>query len=156
MKQFLTASIMGFFGAFATLISFSFHLPSWVLFLAWISYYLFGKSVKSAIQILLPLTCGILMGITIQLFGGGLSDYLGNFGFPIAVFIWITSLSYFSKIKRLENIPAWFIGLIIFFGLHPKIEIKPMIIIFITIISGFVFAYLNDTMTRLVLKNKHN
>ncbi|MUU78937.1 DUF1097 domain-containing protein [Winogradskyella endarachnes] len=152
MKQFLTAILMGFFGALATLISFSFHLPSWVLFLTWVSYYLFGKSVKSALQTLLPLTCGILMGITIKLFGSSLSIYLGNFGFPIAVFILITSLSYLSKIKRLENIPAWFIGLIIFFGVHPKIEIKPMIIIFIAISLGFVFAYLNDTMTRLVVK----
>lgn len=145
---------MGFFGALASLISFSFHLPSWVLFLAWVSYYLFGKSIKSALQTLPPLTFGILMGITIKLFGGSLGDYLGSFGFPIAVFILITSLSYLSKIKRLENIPAWFIGLIIFFGVHPKIELKPMIIIFITIILGFVFAYLNDTMTRLIQKKK--
>lgn len=145
---------MGFFGALASLISFSFHLPSWVLFLAWVSYYLFGKSIKSALQTLPPLTFGILMGITIKLFGGSLGDYLGSFGFPIAVFILITSLSYLSKIKRLENIPAWFISLIIFFGVHPKIELKPMIIIFITIILGFVFAYLNDTMTRLIQKKK--
>jgi len=154
MKQFLTASIMGFCGALATLISFSFQLPSWVLFLAWVSYYLFGKSLKSALYALIPITCGIIMGITIKLFGGGLNQYLGNLGFPLAVFILITSLTYLSKIKWLQNIPAWFIGLIIFFGVHPNIELKPIIIIFTSITLGFVFAFLNDIITTLVEKNK--
>jgi len=143
---------MGFCGALAILISFSLQLPSWVLFMAWVSYYLFGKSLKSVLYTIIPITSGIIMGIMIKLLGGGLSLYLGILGFPLAVFIFITSLTYLSKIKGLHNIPAWFIGLIIFFGVHPNIEIKPIMLIFSSITLGFIFAFLNDTMTTLIQK----
>ncbi|WP_299780628.1 DUF1097 domain-containing protein [uncultured Formosa sp.] len=154
MKQFLTASTMGLCGALATLIAFSFQLPSWVLFMAWVSYYLFGKSFRSALYTIIPITSGIIMGIMIKLLGGGLNQYLGILGFPLAVFILITSLTYMSKIKGLHNIPAWFMGLIIFFGVHPNIEIKPIMLIFISITLGFIFAFLNDTITIFIKKNK--
>lgn len=145
---------MGFCGALATLIAFSLQLPSWVLFIAWVSYYLFGKSLKSALYTIIPITSGIIMGIMIKLLGAGFSQHLGILGFPLAVFILITSLTYLSKIKWLDNIPAWFIGLIIFFGVHPNIEFKPIMLIFISITLGFIFAFLNDRITIFIKKNK--
>ena len=154
MKQFLTAITMGALGALAVFISFSFHWPTWILFIAWLSYYIFGKSLKSAFYTLIPITTGIFMGISIQILGGFLSKYLGAIGFPIAVFICITSLTYLAKIKLLSNIPAWFIGLIIFFGNHPPIEFKPILSLFIPIIVGFLFAFLNDITADRIQKNK--
>ncbi|NRR93359.1 DUF1097 domain-containing protein [Winogradskyella undariae] len=154
MKQFLTAITMGALGALAVFISFSFHWPTWILFIAWLSYYIFGKSLKSALYTLTPITSGIFMGISIQILGGFLSKYLGAIGFPIAVFIFITSLTYLAKIKLLNNIPAWFIGLIIFFGIHPAIEFKPILSLFIPIIVGFLFAFLNDITADRIQKNK--
>jgi hypothetical protein len=155
MKQFLSAITIGTLAALAIFTSFSFQWPTWVLFIAWLSYYIFGKSLKSALYAFLPITAGISLGITIQLLGDALSLYFGAIGFPIAVFICITSLAYLSKIKILSNVPAWFMGLIIFFSVHPHIEPKPILIIFIPIIVGFIFAYLNDTITSIVQK-KYN
>ena len=154
MKQFLTAITMGTLGALAVFISFLFHWPTWVLFISWLSYYIFGKSLKFALFILTPITAGIFMGIVIQTLGGFLGKYFGAIGFPVAVFICITSLNYLAKIKLLNNIPAWFIGLIIFFGVHPTIEFKPILSIFIPIIVGFLFAFLNDTISNSIQKNK--
>ncbi|MBL4662611.1 MAG: DUF1097 domain-containing protein [Flavobacteriaceae bacterium] len=152
MKQFLTAIIMGACGALAVFISFSFHLPSWVLFLAWVSYYLFGKSLKPSIKSLLPITAGIVMGIVIQVLGTTLTTNLGAIGFPLAVFVFIASLPYVSKIKLLSNIPAWFIGLIIFFGVHPSLEVKPILSLFVPILAGFCFAFINSTAENIISK----
>lgn len=156
MKQFSTAITMGACGALAVFISFSFNWPSWVLFIAWLSYYIFGKSLKSALYSLIPITSGIVMGIIIQTLGGTLSKNLGAIGFPLAVFILIASLGYLSKIKLLSNIPAWFIGLIIFFGVHPHLEPKPILSLFIPVIAGVCFAYMNDTIATLISKKSYN
>ncbi|MCB4807186.1 DUF1097 domain-containing protein [Tamlana sp. 62-3] len=152
MKQFLSAIIMGVCGALATYLAFSFNLPSWVLFLAWVSYYLFGKSFKSALLTLVPISAGIIMGTLILSFGGLLGSYLGKMGFPMAVFIFISTLTYLSKIKYLNNIPAWFMGLIIFFGVHPHVQVISILSLFLPILLGLAFAFINDTLTQLVFK----
>ncbi|MDD7887992.1 DUF1097 domain-containing protein [Flavivirga sp. 57AJ16] len=156
MKEFLKAITMGACGALAVLISFSLHWPTWVLFIAWLSYYIFGKSLKTAIYSLIPITTGIIMGIIIQTLGGTLISYLGAIGFPLAVFLLISSLTYLSKIKLLSNIPAWFVGLIIFFGVHPALEFKPVLSLFIPIIAGLFFAFTNDAISGIISKNKKN
>jgi hypothetical protein len=150
MKTFLTALIMGACGALAVFTSFSLQWPTWVMFIAWVSYYLFGRSLKTAAISLIQITAGILMGIIMQTAAMGLNGLIGQPGFPIAVFILIGSLAYLSKIKLLSNIPAWFIGLIIFFGVHPPTEPVAIIKIFIPIVAGFGFAFLNDSAVTLV------
>tara|TARA_R110002049_G_scaffold181457_3_gene348897 strand:- start:3207 stop:3677 length:471 start_codon:yes stop_codon:yes gene_type:complete len=156
MKEFIKAITMGACGGLAVFTSFSLHWPTWVLFIAWVSYYLFGKSLKSALYALIPMTTGVIMGIIIQTLGEILSIYLGAIGFPLAVFFLITSLTYLSKIKWLGNIPAWFIGLIIFFGIHPKLEAEPILSLFIPIVAGICFAFINDTTTSIISKKHKN
>ncbi len=92
------------------------------------------------------------MGILIQLLGKTLGSHLGSVGFPLSVFLFIGALSYLSKSKFLNNIPAWFIGLIIFFGVHPSIEFKPILSLFVPIIAGLGFAYINDSTLNLLSK----
>lgn len=143
---------MGILAALAMFISFLLQWPAWVLFIAWLSYYIFGKSLKSALYAFFPITAGIALGITIQVSGAALSKHLGALNFPIVVFMCITLLAYISKFKLLSNIPAWFMGLIIFFSVHPPIELKPVLLLFIPIITGFIFAYLNDTIAGIIQK----
>ncbi|MCG1037058.1 DUF1097 domain-containing protein [Polaribacter sargassicola] len=154
MKQFLSAITMAILGALAVFLSTLFNLPTWALFLSWLSYYLFGKTLKSALYTLIPITAGIIMAIITQTLGDFLGKYFGFIGFPIAVFICITLLNYLAQIKLLSNISAWFVGLIIFFGIHPTIEFKEILNIFIPIFIGLLFAFLNDTTTIRIQKNK--
>ena len=156
MKTFLIALIMGTFGALAVFTSFAMQWPTWVMFIAWVSYYLFGRSLKTASISLIQITAGILMGIMIQVVAMGLNGLIGQPGFPIAVFFLIGSMAYLSKIKLLSNIPAWFIGLIIFFGVHPPIEPIAMMEMFIPILAGIGFAFLNDRAVTLVSTPQHN
>ncbi len=153
MKTFLTALIMGAFGAVAVFTSFSLEFPTWVMFIAWVSYYVFGRSFNTSAVALLQIALGITMGAVMQVLAQGLTALIGPLGFPLAVFILIGSLVYIAKVKLLGNIPAWFIGLIIFFGVHPAIEPLPVLGMFIPIIAGFIFAFLNDKAVGLVAKH---
>src|SRR5258708_19452196 len=108
MKTFLTALIMGTCGALAVFTSFSLHWPTWVMFIAWVSYYLFGRSLKTAAISLVQIASGIIMGIIMQSSAMGLSALIGPLGFPVMVFLLLRSLSFLSKFKLSTNIPQCF------------------------------------------------
>ncbi|MCE7054258.1 DUF1097 domain-containing protein [Algoriphagus sp. AGSA1] len=152
MKTLSTSLSMGALGALAVFISFSLQWITWVLFIAWVSYYIFGMSIKTSAKALLNISAGFIMGIIISTVANGLPEQLGRFTLPIAVFICISFLPYLSKNKVLNNIPAWFLGLIVFFGVHPPLAIQPILTIFSSLIAGFVFALLNHTTTNLISK----
>ncbi|WP_422082138.1 DUF1097 domain-containing protein [Ulvibacterium sp.] len=145
MKTFLTALVMGLCGALAVFISFSMGWATWVMFLAWVSYYLFGKSIKVYTPSFLQIILGILLGVLIQSMASLLVPIIGAMGFPLTVFVLIGSLAYVSKINGLNNIPAWFLGLIIFFGVHPELQVIPVLGLLVPIVTGVIFALINDT-----------
>lgn len=150
MKTFSTGILFGLFGAVAVSVSFAAQWPTWVMFVAWVSYYIFGKSIKTSLYAFLQIALGITMGIGMQLTGMFLGKYIGAFGLPIAVFFFIGSLAYITKIKALSTIPAWFLGLIIFFGAHPDIAPVPLLKLFVPILAGFIFAWANDNAVHRV------
>ncbi len=143
---------MGLCGALAVFISFSMGWATWVMFLAWVSYYLFGKSIKVYPLSFLQIILGIVMGVLIQSLASVLAPAIGALGFPLTVFVLIGSLAYAAKIKGLNNIPAWFLGLIIFFGVHPELQIIPILGLLVPIIAGVVFAVINDTGLKYINK----
>lgn len=144
MKTFLTALVMGLCGAVAVTVSSTAGWPTWVMFIAWISYYLFGKTIKSASNGLLQICTGILLGICIKFLAGALAPVLGGLGFPLSVFLMIASLAFLSRIKGLGNLPAWFMGLIILFGVNPEMNILSISQLLIPLVAGIGFAWLND------------
>lgn len=145
MKTFLSAFIFGVFGAVAVSISSFLEWPTWVMFIAWVSYYVFGKNLISSLRAFVQIGLGIFMGVLIQLSAGILSNLIGALGFPVAVFFFIGSLAFIARIKALNNIPAWFLGLIILFGSHPALTFPSITKLFIPILAGFIFAWLNDS-----------
>lgn len=150
MKTFLIGVILGLFGAFAVALAFGLQWPAWVMFIAWVSYYIFGKTLKTSLLAFIQILFGIIMGILIQASGIFLSGYLGEAGLPVAVFFFIGSLAYISRLKTWNNIPAYFVGLIIFFGAHPQVAAEPLLELLLPVIVGFVLAWLNDSsVTRL-------
>jgi hypothetical protein len=144
MKTLPIAAAFGLFGAIAVTVSFSQQWPTWVMFIAWVSFYIFGKKWQSSLWAFLQMVLGMGMAILIQVTAGFLEQFIGALGFPVSVFFYIGSLAYFAGTKKLNNIPAWFLGLIILFGVHPPLEPLPIVKLLIPIISGFLFAWLNN------------
>jgi hypothetical protein len=126
MKTLMFGALMGIFGALAVFLSISIGWPGWILFIAWVSFYLFGKSIKKSFNIYLQITLGIGLGILMETFGKLFSGSMGIWGLYLAIFLLIGSLAFLTKIKGLNDIAAWFLGLIVFFGAEPHIEILPI------------------------------
>ena len=150
MKSIQQALTMGLTGAIAVFTASYFGLPTWVLFMAWVSYYLFGTEPKTAFLILIQQVFGILIAMIIQYFGTFLSEILETFGFPIIVFIVMIGVFYISKLKYLNNIPAYFLGMIIWFGSNSKIDINILSLLGITLLSGYAFAWINVTISERI------
>ncbi len=95
MKTLLTGLMLGIFGAIAVYISVSLQWPTWVMFIAWVSYYVFGKTLKQSLAVFIQIVFGIIMGLLIQVTGIWLSGIAGALGLPLAVFFFyrITGLS---------------------------------------------------------------
>ncbi|MFZ4928298.1 DUF1097 domain-containing protein [Chryseobacterium sp. Mn2064] len=144
MKTLPVAIAFGLFGAIAVSVSFAQQWPTWVMFVAWVSFYIFGRKWQTSLWAFLQIVLGMGMAILIQLTAGLLEQPIGKLGFPVSVFLYIGSLAYFARTKKLNNIPAWFLGLIILFGVHPPLEPLPVLQLLIPIVSGFVFAWLNN------------
>lgn len=151
MKTLPIAIAFGLFGAIAVSVSFSLQWPTWVMFVAWVSFYIFGRTWQASMRAFLQITLGMIMAVLIQLTAGLLTELVGPLGFPLAVFFFIGSLAYFARSKSLNNIPAWFLGLIIFFGVHPEPEPLSIAQLLIPISAGFIFAWANN----LVVEKLH-
>lgn len=62
MKSLKQALTMGLTGAIAVFTASFFGLPTWVLFMAWVSYYLFGSKTQIDMYIFLLLILTLLSG----------------------------------------------------------------------------------------------
>ncbi len=157
MNSFKQALTLGLVGAIAVFTTSYFQLPTWVLFMAWVSYYLFGTKPKSALLIFTQQILGILIAMIIQYFGVKLSSSLGEFGFPLVVFIVMIGVFYISKLKHLNNIPAYFLGMIVWFGANAPHSINLFLILGITLIVGYIFAWINvEISEKIELKSQEN
>lgn len=145
MKTLPIACVFGLFGAIAVSLSFAFHWPTWVMFIAWVSFYIFGRTIQSSLWAFLQIVLGMCMAVSIQLTATAFTQIIGSLGFAVSVFLYIGALPYVIRIKKLNNLPAWFLGLIILFGVHPPLEPLPIVSLFLPIAAGFVFALLNYT-----------
>lgn len=157
MKSFQQAITMGLISAIAVFISSYFQLPIWVLFMAWVSYYLFDMNLKSALTIFTQQVLGILIAIIIQYGGTELKALVGDFGFPIIIFIIMSGVFYISKLKHFNNIPAYFLGMIVWFGSSTPYSINRFLLLGITLIMGYIFAWINVVISgRIELKHQSN
>ena len=155
MKTTLFGALMGLFGGLAVYLSLSAGWPGWILFLAWVCFYLYGKSVTRSLSIYLQIVLGIGLGILIEVSGHFFTEMIGGMGLYLAIFLGIGSLAFLIKIKGLHDLTAWFFGLVVFFGAEP--QLAPLHIgyqLLLPLAAGFVFGYgVDQIVTRLVFGN---
>lgn len=154
-KSFAEALTIGLIGAIAVYIAVILKLPIWVMFITWCSFYLFGKSPKSALMVFIQMVLGVIIAVAMQFGELMLIPYIGNLSIPIMIFIINGGLYFATKGKYLNSIPAYFLGMIIWFALREE----PGVIIFTklgaTMIAGFLFAWLNETICKWFSKNNN-
>ena len=82
--------------------------------------------------------------------GNNLSEHSASFGFPIAVLIAMIGVFYISILNYLNNIPAYFLGMIVWFGSNIEIEINNISLLGITLLSGYIFAWTNAAFSNQI------
>ncbi|MCX2680364.1 DUF1097 domain-containing protein [Galbibacter sp. EGI 63066] len=148
IKSFLQSLTLGALASSATLFTFTTSLPTWVLFLGWTSYFLLGKNVKSSLLVFIQQLLGILLAILIIAFGNFLVEKLGAIWFHLSVAIILTAVFYVTKLKTLNVLPAYFLGMIIWFGLNTTPTWEETTKAGIALFAGFVFGWINDNLNK--------
>lgn len=142
----IDAITIGTMGALAVWVSSTFGLPAWVLFIGWVAYYAFGKTPLKAMNSFLLILAGIVLAMLVQYTGVWLTGYFQNFGFPVAVFFLVGFLGVIKSVKGINNLLAYFLGMIAFFGAHLSAGLSGLFQLGIPLALGFMFAWSLDTI----------
>lgn len=102
---------------------------TFVTFICWAAYFLFGASPKGALSAFLGFIIGIVSAIAMQVVAGNLISRgmeWSTLGVPLAVFIVVIFMVLFEKVPFFNNVAAIFLGTGLFFGLSsiPDIAAK--------------------------------
>lgn len=103
-------------------------LAPWAMFIGWVAYFTRPTSWREGVASGLCLWLGIAMGALAVLALGAMTPVVGNpvlalafIVFPIAFFV--VSM---RMIPGIDNLLAWFLGMIAFFAAHPEPSIIPI------------------------------
>jgi hypothetical protein len=92
----------------------------WVMFVGWVAYFTRPVSGRQGIYTWLCLLGGLVLGAGAILALRTLMPTMGPFALAVVVFVVAMIVVSMRAIRTLDNIPAWFLGLIAFFAAHPE------------------------------------
>ncbi|UVC16635.1 DUF1097 domain-containing protein [Mesorhizobium onobrychidis] len=100
----------------------SFHLgiAPWAMFIGWVAYFTRPISAQQGIYTWLCLLSGLALGAGAVLALRGLTPMMGPFALLLVVFVVAMVVVSMRAVRALDNIPAWFLGLIAFFASHAE------------------------------------
>lgn len=131
------------------------NLHTRLLFMAWVSFFVFGKQPKQIFLSFTQIVIGIGIGVLLMLKSKFLTGYIGDAGLPIAVILIITTFMYLvPRLKPLNTIPIYFMGLIIFFGMLPQLNFSEIGLIVLTVVTGFSFAWTTSKLEGILVNQK--
>ncbi len=138
--------------ALATYLTFSTKMPTWVLFLAWTSYFLLGGNIKSCVLTFIQQVLGILIAIVIIYCGNSLAQSLGSLWFHCSVTVIMFGVFYLSKLRVLNNLSAYFLGMIVWFGLGVNPTLGEIFEASISLLIGYSFGFTNEFLNNKTAK----
>ncbi|QNK61487.1 DUF1097 domain-containing protein [Pedobacter sp. PAMC26386] len=141
-NKITNAIIYGMLGTVAVLISVLLVIPPWILFLGWISYYLFGKNPERAVNTYVLMLIGVILSMLMKITGELLTPIMGQYAILIVVFVLIGALTFAEYLKWFSNMAAYFLGMVIYFGSKKEYGLTVIYEISIPLILGFIFAWL--------------
>jgi hypothetical protein len=104
--------------AIAATTSASLGWPVWAMFMGWVAFFTRGHSAREAFYSYLCLAIGIAFGVGAALAVGALMPIMGPLAFGPVVFVVAMIVVSLRGVAPINNIPAYFLGLITFFAAH--------------------------------------
>jgi hypothetical protein len=95
-------------------------LPVWAMFVGWVAFFTRGHSAKDALYSYLCLASGLGIGTIAAVGVGALLPLIGPAAFGVVVFAVAMLVVSLRAASPMNNIPAYFLGLITWFAAHAK------------------------------------
>ncbi len=92
--------------------------PVWAMFMGWVAFFTRGHSASDAVFSYLCLAIGIAFGVGAALAVGTLMPLIGSLAFGPVVFVVAIVVVSLRALPPINNVPAYFLGLITFFAAH--------------------------------------
>lgn len=107
-----------FTAAIAATTSASLGWPVWAMFMGWVAFFTRGHSARDAFFSYLCLAIGMGFGVGAALTIGVLMPLIGPLAFGPVVFVVAIIVVSLRAAAPINNVPAYFLGLITFFAAH--------------------------------------
>lgn len=119
LGQFATYTVVAAVtAAMAAHASVTLALPIWAMFIGWVAYFTRGHSFKDGVVNLACVVLGVAFGVIAALAISVLMPYAGSLSFAIVVFGIACIVVSLRAVPVLNNVLAYFLGLIGFFAAH--------------------------------------
>ena len=94
--------------------------PVWAMFVGWVAFFTRGHSAKDALYSYLCLITGLGIGTIAAASVGALLPLIGPAAFGVVVFAVAMLVVSLRAVPPMNNVPAYFLGLITWFAAHAK------------------------------------
>ncbi|WP_371355023.1 DUF1097 domain-containing protein [Pseudomonas chlororaphis] len=100
------------------------NLPVWAMFVGWVAFFSRGLTLRDGLVNLGCVLMGLAIGMGAALSIGALSPSLGPWALPLVVFAVAMLVVSLRSLRVMNNIVAYFLGLIAWFAAHlePSLE----------------------------------
>lgn len=120
----------------------------WAMFVGWVAWFTRPISAGQGVATWLCLLCGLALGAVAVLALGALSPSLGILALSLVVFVVALAVVSMRGIRLVDNIPAWFLGLIAFFASHMEPALASVAELGASSAIGVVGGWLSQTLQR--------
>ncbi|HEX8603017.1 MAG TPA: DUF1097 domain-containing protein [Pseudoduganella sp.] len=111
-------------------------LPVWAMFIGWIAYFTHGGGLRQALEASLCVALGIALGMLASMALSQFGPILGVAALPVVVFVIAMVVVSLRGVAPINNIPAYFLGLVAHFAAH----LTPTVVSFVTLGSAGVIG----------------
>ncbi|GGP73870.1 DUF1097 domain-containing protein [Saccharothrix coeruleofusca] len=119
--------IAGAVAAVAAFAADSLSFPAWAMFVGWVAWFSRPTSPVQGAHAMVCLWLGLVLAASGQLLAGALAPVAGPAALPLAVFVLALVVVGLRTTPVLNNMLAWFLGLIAFYAAHSD-EIGPALL----------------------------
>ena len=140
---------------------------TYITFIAWAGYFLFGASIKGAINAFCSMIAGVVAGILMFVLSIAFG-FVPWWAVPLAVFIMVIPIMFCEKVKPINNIAAIFLGTGTFFSLssagafggvftfasYSLVGLTMLLYVAIGLVSGWITIQINIFCSKLFADGK--
>lgn len=144
--------VAAFVASLSALLTALIGLAPWVMFVGWVAFFTRPPTWQNALSAGLCSGLGFVLAIGAAHLIGALMPVIGVLSFACAVFVCAFAVVSLRVIPWVNNLAAWFIGMIAFFAAHPPLHADSLAvylaIIWLGVFSGWLTVFIQQWLTR--------